>query len=377
MRRPSSNATFASDFLRKPVQITADPRVYKGSVFANRRLAHDRVSMKQLKSSNRFLFRLDKQNKLNQKRKDIELERFTSTYLPDISSRNGSALSASIDKTRGSKSFAAAKFMPVSSTKPGDILGKSQQIAKDSSQFPVKVVVNFEQAPAPDLYGKTSIRRHSRYGVQSQTATPPSSSRPVYPIVDSGVQTDDSFDQQFEDLVKELANSAIEMATINLEAENTINSMRKTAEATEHELRAVARKQNIESAEWKRKMDEKDNELETWKQQEADAREAQLLAQATYEEITRRTLNNLQIMERNSKRSIGLDTRDIVATKEKLVIATADVENDFLPFLFNSAEQSYKIHMLQTKVNCSLRSNQRNYRQERVINSIINTHFSI
>ncbi|PIC12494.1 hypothetical protein B9Z55_028383 [Caenorhabditis nigoni] len=74
MRRPSSNATFASDFLRKPVQITADPRVYKGSVFANRRLAHDRVSMKQLKSSNRFLFRLDKQNKLNQKRKDIELE---------------------------------------------------------------------------------------------------------------------------------------------------------------------------------------------------------------------------------------------------------------------------------------------------------------
>lgn len=44
MRRPSSNATISSDFLRKPVQITADPRVYKGSVFANRRLAHDKVS---------------------------------------------------------------------------------------------------------------------------------------------------------------------------------------------------------------------------------------------------------------------------------------------------------------------------------------------
>ncbi|CAO4361660.1 unnamed protein product [Caenorhabditis nigoni] len=383
MRRPSSNATFASDFLRKPVQITADPRVYKGSVFANRRLAHDRVIGVIREQLNTILPRVPVPRKPNPPSSLLPAlsskTRFTSTYLPDISSRNGSALSASIDKTRGSKSFAAAKFMPVSSTKPGngDILGKSQQLAKDSCQFPVKVVVNFEQAPAPDLYGKTSIRRHSRYGVQSQTATPPSSSRPVYPIVDSGVQTDDSFDQQFEDLVKELANSAIEMATINLEAENTINSMRKTAEATEHELRAVARKQNIESAEWKRKMDEKDNELEIWKQQEADAREAQLLAQATYEEITRRTLNNLQIMERNSKRSIGLDTRDIVATKEKLVIATADVENDFLPFLFNSAEQSYKIHMLQTKVNCSLRSNQRNYRQERVINSIINTHFSI
>ncbi|UMM12940.1 hypothetical protein L5515_001465 [Caenorhabditis briggsae] len=391
MRRPSSNATFTSDVLRKPVQITADPRVYKGSVFANRRLAHDRarqaeqVELKEKKyrvgvireQLNTILPRVPVPRKSNPPSSLLPAlsskTRFTSTYLPEISSRNGSALCVSIDKTRGSKSFAAAKFMPVPSTKPGT----TQQLAKDSSQFPVKVVVNFEQAPAPDLYGKTSIRRHSKYGVQSQTATPPSSSRPVYPIVDSGVQTDDSFDQQFEDLVKELANSAIEMATINLEAENTINSMRKTAEATEHELRAVARKQNIESAEWKRKMDEKDNELETWKQQEADAREAQLLAQATYEEITRRTLNNLQIMERNSKRSIGLDTRDIVATKEKLVIATADVENDFLPFLFNSAEQSYKIHMLQTRVNCSLRSNQRNYRQERVINSIINTHFSI
>ena len=46
--------------------------------------------------------------------------RSTSTYLPDISTRNGSALNTSIDKARGTKSFAAARFMPVSSTKVGN-----------------------------------------------------------------------------------------------------------------------------------------------------------------------------------------------------------------------------------------------------------------
>lgn len=40
----SSNASVISDAVRRPVQITADPRISKGSVFANRRLANDRVS---------------------------------------------------------------------------------------------------------------------------------------------------------------------------------------------------------------------------------------------------------------------------------------------------------------------------------------------
>ncbi|CAR99698.1 Protein CBG25298 [Caenorhabditis briggsae] len=348
MRRPSSNATFTSDVLRKPVQITADPRVYKGSVFANRRLAHDRVKQVELKEKkyrvgvireqlNTILPRVPVPRKSNPPSSLLPAlsskTRFTSTYLPEISSRNGSALCVSIDKTRGSKSFAAAKFMPVPSTKPGNtsmvsnhtfnIKNRFQEQPNNSpktlvsSQSKLLSTLNklqhlifMEKLRFEDIVNTGSNHKlqllHRLQGQCIQLWTV-EFKRMI-------------FDQQFEDLVKELANSAIEMATINLEAENTINSMRKTAEATEHELRAVARKQNIESAEWKRKMDEKDNELETWKQQEADAREAQLLAQATYEEITRRTLNNLQIMERNSKRSIGLDTRDIVATKEKLVI---------------------------------------------------------
>uniref|UniRef100_A0A8R1EAE5 Uncharacterized protein n=1 Tax=Caenorhabditis japonica TaxID=281687 RepID=A0A8R1EAE5_CAEJA len=40
------------DGRRRPVQITADPRVYRGSVFANRRLANDRVSTSVCVSSN-------------------------------------------------------------------------------------------------------------------------------------------------------------------------------------------------------------------------------------------------------------------------------------------------------------------------------------
>ncbi|EGT45132.1 hypothetical protein CAEBREN_29881 [Caenorhabditis brenneri] len=248
----------------------------------------------------------------------IIFRRSPSTYLPDISSRNGSALNASIDKTRGNKSFATARFMPVSSNKVGN--GNERflplffiTVIQVMYLFPVKVVVNFERNQPSDIYGAgtSAIRRHSRHVGLSQTATPPSSSRPVYPIVDSGVQTDDNFDQKFEGLVKELANSAIEMAMINLEAENTIIAMRKTAEATENELRAVARKQNIESADWRKKMMEKNNELESWKLQEAQAREAQRLAQLTCEEVTRNTLEHLRIMEKNSKKSIGLDTRDM------------------------------------------------------------------
>uniref|UniRef100_A0A8R1EQD4 Uncharacterized protein n=1 Tax=Caenorhabditis japonica TaxID=281687 RepID=A0A8R1EQD4_CAEJA len=40
------------DGRRRPVQITADPRVYRGSVFANRRLANNRVSVSVCVSSN-------------------------------------------------------------------------------------------------------------------------------------------------------------------------------------------------------------------------------------------------------------------------------------------------------------------------------------
>ncbi|KAF1770493.1 hypothetical protein GCK72_002312 [Caenorhabditis remanei] len=387
MRRPSSNATISSDMLRKPVQITADPRVYKGSVFANRRLAHDRARQaEQVESKekkyrvgvireqlNTLLPRVPVPRKVHQTTATTSSflppvpskTRSTSTYLPDISTRNGSALNTSIDKARGTKSFAAARFMPVSSTKVGngDILGNTQAFAKESSstQFPVKVVVNFERSLPSDIYGTggSAIRRHSRHVALSQTATPPSSSRPVYPIVDSGVQTDD----KFEGLVKELANSAIEMAAINLEAENTIRAMRKTAEATEHELRAVARKQNLESADWRKKMIEKNNELESWKLQEANAREAQRLAQLTCEEVTRKTLENLQIIERNSKKSIGLDNRDMVQYEEKRALVTAELEKDFFPWLLHRAERLFKNQMARGHLDHSM-MNELHYRRK-------------
>uniref|UniRef100_A0A1I7TTK2 TPX2 domain-containing protein n=1 Tax=Caenorhabditis tropicalis TaxID=1561998 RepID=A0A1I7TTK2_9PELO len=345
MRRPSSNATITSDVLRKPVQITADPRVYKGSVFANRRLAYDKARQAERLESKEKKYRVGViRDQLNTLLPRVPIPRKTpqsstlfppapsktrslSTHLPGITSRNESASNVSIDKNRGTRSFATARFMPVSNSKVrnGDIFGKLPSTSKEPPQFPVKVVVNFESNQPSDAMaaGVLSRRRHSRYGISSQTATPPSSSRPVYPIVDSGVQTDDNFDQKFEGLVKELANSAIEMAMINLEAENTILTMRKTAEAAEHELRAVARKQDIESADWRKKMMEKNDELNIWKLQEANAREAQRLAQLTCDEVTRKTLENLRIIEKNSKKSIGLDTRDMVLFEQKMALVTA------------------------------------------------------
>lgn len=385
MRRPSSNATVTSDVLRKPVQITADPRVYKGSVFANRRLAHDRAKQAEKVESkekkyrvgvireqlNTLLPRVPVPRKVPQSSSFLppvsSKTRSPSTNLPDISSRNGSALNASIDKTRKNKSFATARFMPVSSTKVGngDVLGKNKPISNEFSQFPVKVVVNFEGNQSSDIYGAgtSAIRRHSRHVALSQTATPPSSSRPVYPIVDSGVQTDDNFDQKFEGLVKELANSAIEMAMINLDAENTIFTMRKTAEATENELRAVARKQNIESADWRKKMIEKDNELESWKLQEANAREAQRLAQLTCEEVTRNTLEHLRIMEKNSKKSIGLDTRDMVLLEQKMALVTTELEKDFFPWMFSRAERLFKNRVARSNLDHSM-LNELHHRRE-------------
>lgn len=389
MRRPSSNATISSDVLRKPVQITADPRVYKGSVFANRRLAHDRARQaEQVESKekkyrvgvireqlNTLLPRVPVPRKVHQPIATTSSflppvsskTRSSSTYLPDISARNGSALNTSIDKARGSRSFTTARFMPVSSSKVGngDILGKPSAKELSSTQFPVKVVVNFERSLPSDIYGTgvSTIRRHSKHVALSQTATPPSSSRPVYPIVDSGVQTDDNFDQKFEGLVKELANSAIEMAVINLEAENTIRAMRKTAEATEHELRAVARKQNLESADWRKKMIEKNNELESWKLQEANAREAQRLAQLTCEEVTRKTLEKLKIIEKNSKKSIGLDTRDMVQYEEKRALVTAELEKDFFPWLLHRAERLFKNQLARGHLDHSM-MNELHYRRK-------------
>ncbi|CAH04732.2 TPX2 domain-containing protein [Caenorhabditis elegans] len=384
MRRPSSNATISSDFLRKPVQITADPRVYKGSVFANRRLAHDKARQaEQIESKEKryrvgvireqlgtLLPRVPVPRKIHQTSSLLPpvSTKTRSTYLPEIASgRTLPSLNVSIDKARGSKSFAAARFMPVSNQKVsnGDILGNPQSPVKEPSSFPVKVVVNFEQAQGSDVYGgaTSSIRRHSRHVAMSQTATPPPSSRTVYPNVDSGVQTDDNFDQKFEGLVKELANSAIEMAVINLEAENTIRAVRKTAEATEHELRAVTRKQNIESADWRRKMMEKNNELETWKEQEANAREAQKLAQMTCEEVTKNTLENLRIFERNSKKSIGLDTRDMVLLNKKMTLVTAELEKDFFPWIFHRAERLFKNRLARSQLDHSMMNEIRHRRE--------------
>lgn len=43
----------------------------------------------------------------------------------------------------------------------------------------------------------------------------------------------------------------------------------------------------------------------------------------TCEEVTKNTLENLRIFERNSKKSIGLDTRDMVLLNKKMTLVTA------------------------------------------------------
>ncbi|CAB3408799.1 unnamed protein product [Caenorhabditis bovis] len=353
--------------VRRPVQINADPRVYKGSVFANRRLSYNNAKKSEVAEKKEKKYRVgvirDQLSSVlprvaqpststasvsaaaTSRTHSLSKRGAHRNFLPELSQNGGS-----IDK----KTFATARFSPIKSTsvpkiyRNGEILAERR--ASGDANFPAKVVVSFEsrhQVPR----GPSGIH-HRR--IVSQTGTPPSSPRPIYQIVESGVQTDDNFDEKFDDLVRELANSAITMAIFQIEGEDELERIQKRAMESEKKLECETQKQTEMTEKWKREIMEKNNQLEMWKAREKESREAQKLALETCHEVTKKTLENLKIIERNSKKSIGLDTREMNRFEQKMDLVTAELEKDFFPWIIQRAERMFRNRIARNELDQSM-----------------------
>ncbi|CAI5437626.1 unnamed protein product [Caenorhabditis angaria] len=372
----SANTDRLLSLRRRPVQITADPRVYKGSVYANRRTAANNAKQVE-KVENRekryrvgvirdqltsLLPRVPLQKKSTTTNPNNIISRSPNNFLPEL--RSGS-----IDKKQ--KSFATARFAPIRNS--AETRRKISIENNNINKFPVKVMVNFDNFNNnnnKDRYGG-GIGGGGHRIISSQTATPPTSSRPVYPIVNSGVQTDDDFDEKFDDLVKELANSAISMAVYQIEGEDELARLRTSAQKTQSELRRITQQQNEQTQKYREVIMEKTSQLENWKQHESEAREAQKIALETCQEVTRKTLENLRIIEKNSKKSVATDTREMNRLEAKMNLVTAEIEKDFLPWMFQRAERMFKNQIVKNQLDHSM-LNEVEHRREQAKKRLIN-----
>lgn len=173
--------------------------------------------------------------------------------------------------------------------------------------------------------------------------TPPSTPRTHHLAnVDTGMQTDDSFDVETAALVEHLALSALARASESLQNEEEIERLRQKAKTSEERLVALQSSTDHQLL----------NNMLSSLQRDEQLRFSRRLAKETCRAVTSSSLAHLRELEQQAAlprtRSIGLDTR--VAAKPQQSLMIVELEKDFFPWIFARAERKFRRAMLSVQL---------------------------
>ncbi|GMR54405.1 hypothetical protein PMAYCL1PPCAC_24600 [Pristionchus mayeri] len=344
---PSSTFSPNSSSFAIPLNIQADPRVFRGSVYAflrHQEKAYLRFEAETRKEKKyqlgvmraRLASSLPPLNGTGPKPRSatvlhppaFHLQSRRSGPLPPLSKPSGT----SIDKN-----FNRVQFVP-----------KSRRTASD---LPIKVEPSLTPStplgrgggdPLSSPFRSTS-RNAPRLHRISYAYTPPST-RHAPRFAHVQVQTNDDLDESIEKIVAELADSAITLSITNLQLEDETLRLRETiiekeARLETNELQLRTALQRAASA--VQKKEETEFTLrELHDRQQLSRTEALALCR----ELTQHSISRAQRLEnlRLSKRSVAIDTRQFNDHHFKIEQISKELEHDFLPWLIYRAEKTFR-----------------------------------
>ncbi|KAK5983623.1 hypothetical protein GCK32_003609 [Trichostrongylus colubriformis] len=201
---------------------------------------------------------------------------------------------------------------------------------KPSVVVPVAPKLGSLRRPTPEQDGDVHL------------VTPLSTSRPQSVIVELGIQTDDDFDRETALLVEQLVTSAISKARESLEKEAEIAQLRSQAQTYKDLFDKLQHSTKLT-------IEEKNKIIEAL-QKEETLRLTRSLAEETCKQITGSSMAHFEGTRKVAPktRTIGLDTRSMNRHLTKLELMTAELEQDFFPWMFAKAERMF--HQAMTSI---------------------------
>ncbi|CAI4230017.1 unnamed protein product [Auanema sp. JU1783] len=302
--------------------ISVDPRLYKGSIFAARRQAAEVARRAQQEQQNEAKYRVD----VIRSRLEQSLPLLNSSHQHPAhtrSSRNSKGnTSNGIPLSTGAPVFGRRSFLPPAVSIDKGFRARNLPQLKRADNNRIKQV-RIKDSPSSVL------------------PTPPPSARIQYLIVDSSVQTEDTSEVEITILAKQLVSTAILQAKENLFAEQRIEEFKIKANDAMLQLQSERQQKAEEERKLQEKLEQKEKELEQQAIRAQQAIMSKELAMKTCKEVTSSSLSKLEKLQRKNPktRSIAIETRLMNRSQQKMDLMTIELEKDFFPWLFAQAEQ--------------------------------------
>ncbi|GMT01432.1 hypothetical protein PENTCL1PPCAC_23606, partial [Pristionchus entomophagus] len=345
-----SSSTFSpnSSSFAIPLNIQADPRVFRGSVYAflrHQEKAYLRFEADTRKEKKyqlgvmraRLASSLPPLNSTTPKQPRTSTTTVLRPPAYHLQTRRSGPLPPLNTGTSIDKNFNRVQFIP-----------KSKRAAPD---LPIRVEPSL--TPSPPIRGGgvgenlSSFRSTSRNAPRlhriAYAYTPPSTVHAPR-FAHAQVQTNDVLDESIEKIVAELADSAITLSISNLQLEDETTRLRETIiekearlETNEVELRTALQR----AASAVQKKEETEFTLrELHDRQQLSRTEALALCR----ELTQHSISRAQRLENQhiSKRSVAIDTRQLNDHQYKIERISKELEHDFLPWLIYRAEKTFR-----------------------------------
>ncbi|GMT29223.1 hypothetical protein PFISCL1PPCAC_20520, partial [Pristionchus fissidentatus] len=347
---PSTFSPSGSSF-SIPVNIQADPRVFRGSVYAL--LRHQEKAYLRFESDTRKEKKYQlgvMRSRLASSLPPLNATPKAKTTINNNNSHHTTVLRPSayhLQTKRSSmlpplknsgtsidKNFNRVQFIPTNKRAPMDV--------------PIRVEPSMTPSP-PNIHSSIpliSSHRSSSRITRTRIAyayTPPSTVHAPR-FAHAQVQTNDSLDESIEKIVAELADNAITLSISNLQLEDETTRLRETI--YEKEIRLVANEAQLKTALQRaasavQKKEETEMSLrELHDRQQLSRCEALTLCR----ELTQHSISRAQKLEnqRLAKRSVASDTRQLNKHQYKIEQISKELEHDFLPWLIYRAEKTFR-----------------------------------